>query len=82
MSQQVEEFVEDVDGQELVVDEPAAPKEWSRERGMTTAEYAIGVVLVVTLVGLVITAMKSGVFTQALQQAVVQLLKVVTGAMG
>ena len=41
-----------------------------RERGMATVEYALGVVIVIVLIGLIITAINTGTFKELLDQLI------------
>jgi len=52
------------------------------ERGMTTVEYAIGIVLVITIVGLLIKAAGEGWFMTLVQSLVGVLFRVITTAIG
>lgn len=52
------------------------------ERGVTTAEYAIGVVLVITVVVLVIQSLKSGWFGQLVEMFVKMLFDVFKTQLG
>lgn len=72
---------EAVDGEVAVVadeaGEVAAPGD---ERGMTTAEYAVGVVLVITLVTIVIKALQAGWFAALIKTLIGVIFKAITGA--
>ncbi len=41
-----------------------------RERGMATIEYALGVIVVVVIVGVVIAAIQTGTFQQLVEQLI------------
>lgn len=58
--------------------EVAAPGD---ERGMTTAEYAVGVVLVITLVTIVIKALQAGWFAALIKTLIGVIFKAITGAL-
>lgn len=52
-----------------------------RERGLATVEYAIAVVLVITMVGLLITSIQQGWFDEATQKVVKLLLDLISTAL-
>lgn len=52
------------------------------ERGMTTAEYAVGVVLVITIVGLIIKALQAGWFGTLVKTFVTLLFEVLKASVG
>ena len=52
------------------------------ERGLTTAEYAMGVVMVVVFIGVVIAALKMGFFSQLVQTLVGAIFKMLMRVIG
>lgn len=52
------------------------------ERGLTTVEYAIGIVLVLTIVGLLIKAAGEGWFTTLVKNLIGVIFKVITSQIG
>ena len=74
-----------------VVEGDAAPGVLSRvgargralwERGLTTVEYAIGIVLVLTIVGLLIKAASEGWFSSLVKNLVGVIFRVITAQIG
>lgn len=53
-----------------------------RERGLATVEYAIAVVLVITMMGVLIAAIQQGWFSDAVQRVVELLLGLISKALG
>lgn len=53
-----------------------------RERGMTTAEYAIGVVMVIALVVVIIKAIQGGWLGPLVMTLVQAIFKLITAQMG
>jgi len=53
-----------------------------RERGMVTIEYAIGIVLVVAMVGVMIVTIKSGTFSGFVNQIIAALAQAVQAISG
>ena len=54
------------------------PSLW--ERGLTTVEYAVGIVLVITIVGLLIAAAQQGWFMELVKALVGTIFRVLTTA--
>jgi hypothetical protein len=53
-----------------------------KQRGMTTAEYAVGTVASVSFVGIIIAIIQNPEFQRALWQIVAAIIKAVLQAMG
>ena len=50
------------------------------ERGMTTVEYALGVVVVIVLIGVIVTAIQTGTFRELIEALIGAIAKWITGA--
>lgn len=50
------------------------------ERGLTTVEYAVGIVLVITIVGLLIAAAQQGWFMDLVKALIKAIFATITGA--
>lgn len=53
-----------------------------RQRGMTTAEYAVGTVASVSFVGIIIAIIQNPEFQKAIWQVILAIFKAVMQAMG
>lgn len=53
-----------------------------RERGMATVEYAMGVVVVLVVIGVVVVALKTGTFQGLIENLLKALVGWVSGAFG
>lgn len=51
------------------------------ERGMTTAEYAVGVIAVIALVGVLISIFIGGDFSEAVNKLVMQVIDTISGSL-
>lgn len=51
-----------------------------RERGMATVEYALGVVVVIVLIGAIVIAIQTGSFRDLVEELIEALMNWVTGA--
>ena len=51
------------------------------ERGMTTAEYAVGVIAVIALVGVFIAIIMGGDFAAAVNPLVLEIVNTISGAL-
>ncbi|WP_300079184.1 hypothetical protein [Propioniciclava sp.] len=77
-----------VDDTEELVDaplQPAASQPVSRrhsERGLTTVEYAIGIALIIAIIGAMVLATHQGFFTQLVQDLFKALFATVIKGMG
>ena len=52
----------------------------SSERGMATVEYALGVVVVIVLIGVIVAAIQTGTFNELVQQLLEAIMGWVTDA--
>lgn len=50
-----------------------------RERGMATVEYALGVIVVIVLIGVIIAAIQTGTFGALVEQLIEAVMTWVTG---
>lgn len=82
MSQEIEQYPEGHDEAVRSEEAPGEVPAMRGERGMTTAEYAIGVVLVITLVSIVIKALEAGWFGTLVKNLISLVFKTITGSMG
>ncbi len=49
---------------------PTTRRQVLRERGMATVEYALGVVVVIVLIGVIIAAIQTGTFQELVEQLI------------
>ena len=57
---------------------PTAVRTSLRERGMATVEYALGVVVVIVLVGAIVVAIQTGTFGDLIEQLLGAIVKWIT----
>nr|WP_300143422.1 DUF4244 domain-containing protein [Propionicimonas sp.] len=55
---------------------------WHNQKGMTTAEYAVGTVATVSFVGIILAIINNPEFQKAIWQVVLAIIKVVMQTLG
>lgn len=63
-----------------LVEAATARRRALRERGLTTVEYALGVVVVIVIIGAVIVAIQTGSFQGLLDALIKAIMEWITGA--